>query len=868
MKKTHKLQDVSDEDKTAIIDVLKQYKKCKTKLLGHIKKKLEDKLKRAVEYNNTSPNKKIRQLSNYALVDKNVVSIFTSTLTRTIEMEVDELSMNMVVVRVFYVSVLEDITLNGFEYLGERYRFFSASAGQIRTKKSVFIKQSLWDKYEKTLMCGLTIPLINKKGGIQRNKFLAYLALSNSATEAWGDFDIRKSIVIDDFATSVTGVVDYIDDVEYTVERKEMDINIEHSDGCGMMLPCVSRKNKMVRAPFVKGLLAVFDFRRFVQERCPGGNCTVYDIYGKEYDIVDDDIQVIFTKSQFKLWKYYESWEQYIEYFEKYNCEIGFCNEEEDYIKDSQINYQMLQTLHGMTKDELAVISNKSKNRVNSISRDIDTMLEALGTKKKKLSPYQEALILYPELLQDEHFKKVLREQKKSMVMDYRSGRLEINGKYLFLVPDLFAACQQWFLGEVSPCGLLHDGEVFCRVYKDVDSLVVLRAPHLYKEHAIRTNVIDEEKSKWFCTDAIYTSCHDLISKYLMFDNDGDKALVVADQTLVNCAIRHMEGVVPLYYDMKKAGPDMLDMKVIFDGMNLAYNSGKIGLISNDITKIWNQEKITDESILAVKYLCCDNNFSIDSAKTLYMPKRTVEAERIINQQTKVGLPHFFLCLRDKKKKQDQVAKLNNSTVNRLWNIIVDRRIVYPKHRLEPIDYRMMMRNPNIVIDERLTEEYYKLNCKYHFKVNNKDPEDTNIGYIAGLIKTQLSIFGYDDIEISDMLVKYSFTIQNGKGKAALWFCYGTIIVENLKANLNDSFGACCKCGKRFIQKNVFDTLCDECKEKESNVIMIECCDCGINFPYEKDKSNKPKRCMMCAEIKQRDWQRKSMKKNRQKNYM
>ena len=60
-------------------------------------------------------------------------------------------------------------------------------------------------------MCGLTIEKINEKGGINPNKFLSYLALSNSATDPWNDFDIDKSIVVEDFETNVQGEVDYID---------------------------------------------------------------------------------------------------------------------------------------------------------------------------------------------------------------------------------------------------------------------------------------------------------------------------------------------------------------------------------------------------------------------------------------------------------------------------------------------------------------------------------------------------------------------------------------------------------------------------------------------------------------------------------
>ena len=52
-------------------------------------------------------------------------------------------------------------------------------------------------------MCGLTVDHINKLGGINVNKFIAYLALCNSATDVWEDFDIDKAIVVDDLETLV-----------------------------------------------------------------------------------------------------------------------------------------------------------------------------------------------------------------------------------------------------------------------------------------------------------------------------------------------------------------------------------------------------------------------------------------------------------------------------------------------------------------------------------------------------------------------------------------------------------------------------------------------------------------------------------------
>ena len=114
------------------------------------------------------------------------------------------------------------------------------------------------------------------------NLYLAYLALCNSATDVWEEFDIDKSIVVEDFETNVFTEVDYIDDVDYSITRQKMDVPIPHMDGCGIMLDTGTR---MVRLPWVKGLLVTFPFDKFIEEKC-NGNGTVYDIYGVKHDVV------------------------------------------------------------------------------------------------------------------------------------------------------------------------------------------------------------------------------------------------------------------------------------------------------------------------------------------------------------------------------------------------------------------------------------------------------------------------------------------------------------------------------------------------------------------------------------------------------
>ena len=53
-------------------------------------------------------------------------------------------------------------------------------------------------------------------------------------------------------------------------------------------------------------------------------------------------------------------------------------------------------------------------------------------------------------------------------------------------------------LKKENPKGILDNGEVSCSLYKNGIDLDCLRSPHLYREHAIRTNIRNELTDKWF----------------------------------------------------------------------------------------------------------------------------------------------------------------------------------------------------------------------------------------------------------------------------------------------------------------------------------------------------------------------------------
>ena len=781
-------------------------KKEKAKLVELLDKRLEDRTPRRL-----NPN---------VMKDKNVVSLFESALTRALDIPTNSLTYDLIILNVFFFQVFKNLVRDGFEYNGDRYIFLTASAGQIRTKRAVFIREEAYKKVQSRIMCGLSVEDINNQGGINPNKFLSYLALNNSATDVWEDFDIDKSIVVDDFESNVFGQVDFIDDVTYEITRQENNTLICQTDGCGMMLDGTTR---MVRLPWIKGLLVQFPFDKFIREKCPDGHCIVTDIYGEEHDILAEGIRYIFTKSQFKLAKYFHSWDCYKERFKNNQCEACYCNIEEDYIPKARINYQMLQTLSDMKDEEIDRLIKPSLEEIQSIGNDYQTTMRLLGATDYNQNPsyFQQALMLYPELFRDPYCRDVLKQTKKSLVKQAKAGRLRVNGRYRFVSPDLYAFCEWLFLGIQNPRGLLQDGEVYVNEFRDGDELACLRSPHLYREWPIRKNVRNEETERWFGgTKCVYTSCHDLISRIVQLDWDGDKLLVVKDRLLTKVAKRNMEGIVPLAYNLQKAKGGLLSWESMYEGMVHAFTGGNIGPISNNITKVWNSENIGQEQLNVVSWLTFYNNAVIDYAKTLWLPEPPKEVAKTIQSYTKERVPDFFQYAKDKLP--SQVEPPNNSTMNRIAAKILDPRVRFSKS-ISKFDYRMLMNldyDFSISSENKVVKSYDNWNSKqYLFTIEEEKHQKQEDIYMYQKIREKIIEECNENINyIVNTLVAYLYTVRQSSQKKALWACFGDVIVENLKRNIDGNSRVCNICGKRFVPKRVDQTCCScECAKIQDN---------------------------------------------------
>ncbi|MGU9967980.1 hypothetical protein [Bacillus sp. N1(2025)] len=787
-----------------------------------------------------------------------VISLFDSVLIRTLGLDYDQITEEIMIVESFYHNVFRSLVQNGYYFNNEKYVYYASSAGQIRQKKGVFIKEKTYLKKKNTLMCGLSEEVINSKGGMSINKWIAYLALSNSASTLWEGFNIDGCIVVNDFETDVFTEVDYINDETYEIKREYKSIPINHTDGCGMILPELSESAFMFRAPFMKGMLVPFPFDEY-SKLCR--KTKIKDIYGKEWDIVKDGIKIILTKSQFKLWKHYDSWDDYKSKFKKYECQAAKLNEEEDEFKNSELNYQMIQTLTDTTDEELDKLSENTVKRIQTLYKDKESMLEVIGAVESNAhkNNFQKAHLIYPELLNDNHSKEIIKKNKKRLVKEAKAGKILLEGShYTFIIPDLYAACGYWFCGDSDPKVLLNDGEVSCKLFNNQQKLDVLRPPHLSREHGIRINKLNDDLKDWFITKGVYTSTKDALSRLLQFDVDGDKALLVSDSTFVEIAERNMKNddIVPLYYEMKTAENQEINNESIYKSLELAFEVN-IGEYSNNITKVWNSDKV---DLDVIKWLTMENNFEIDYAKTLYKPTRPEHVSQRINGFLKGTynrkVPHFFIYAKDKKRKN--VRSRNDSVVNRLGEKIPNNRVNF-KRLAGEFDYtKLKNKNATLGLNEEVSarfNELYKLYSKKQEVLDTKEVilkikdellkdfsrkqvEDTMIvrtytlldrgkhwkakqqkkqdvsrqdaeWHVTKEIRETLLSIKRDSSYITDILVEYLFNTKCSKHKDTLYNCFGYNIVRNLKKNIRRVF-KCVDC-EREIEKG---TRCKECAEE------------------------------------------------------
>lgn len=807
-------------------------------LIGKTKKRLEKKLdKAAIRVNETNEVRKLRKSS---LKKSNLISQFESSLTRSIGIKEDETSTDIIVIRAYRYVIFEQLMKNGFiDENGNKYQYFTSSAGGMRNKKSLWIKTKVYNKIRNKLMCGLSVKEINKKGGMNLNKFNAYTALCMTASTPWTDFDITKAIVVPDFITSIKDAeVDYIDHETYEIERKEMDVEIPHTDGAGMYLPKEGEENKtfQMRMPFFKGLMIPFLYDKFIETF--DGNSVVKDIYGKEHNVISEGIRYIFTESQFKMANFFKNWDEYKINFLKYGCEASVCKEAPNTFEDKTLNYQVLQSLNEMKPEYLSQIASRTISEIEGIGTNLEIMKRLIGSDEtnERKNSFQKAVEIYPQLINDVYSREVIKEKKKSLVKAARSGKLILDQTFrTYIAPDLFSFAEWLFLGIEEPNGLLNNGEVSCQLYEDEQKLDVLRSPHNYREHCVRINktgglIVHKQEvniKDWFITNDIFTSVKDTISTQLFFDVDGDDALIVSSPLFTSIAEEHMRNIRPLQFKLASANKEKITNENLFKALIAAYSKAPmIGNSANDICKIWNSGNVGKEELDLIRILTFEGNAYIDYAKTLWLPKRPKGISEKLKIYSNKKVPHFFKYAKDKKS--NQVEPLNDSVVNQL-NSIIKKTIIKFEDVAGIFNYKELMSNKDYELteaDQIIIDLYIKENQEKTMVLKDQmrnQGEMTKKGIELQVYKEikekflQLS----NSRHVTDVLIKYLYEQQDDKHKQTLWYCFGWEIVRNLQWNIN-GIRECKGCHETIESPKVNQVRCDSCqKERKREVARL-----------------------------------------------
>lgn len=725
--------------------------------------------------------------------------------------------------------VLKQLIKDGLLIDGQKYIVYSSSANQMKKRQVCLMQEKFFKDNEKRLMCGLTLDVINPNGGCNTGKYLAYTSLVFSkSVEPSIDINIDKVLILPEFETNVLEKVNFLDMESLAIKEKIMPVPVNHMDGAGMFLPGVLSQSCQIRGGWIKGAIFPFDFRQFIIEKQKEGIAVdvIEDIWGNDVsvDYIRDHIKIILNGSQLKMWKFYKSWDDYKAAFKDNGLKICVNNTMHYPHNDDPIvlsAYQFYQTIprENVTDEKIKALSKLTIEKINDAKMNPDTALEIMGADleaEEGLDPFYSSIKAYPQMLQDPYVRKRIDKKIKSERKKAMSGRPYIKGYYNYICPDLYAACEYWFCGDENPQGLVLKNHVYNALYgekEDVTEVCCLRSPHLSDcEHGIRVLDKSDECKKWFQGMDTVISTHDLLTKILQCDVDGDEMLLTPDKAFIDLVDRNK---LPLYYEMKKSEPSEVNKQNIYDCLIRSFKNESIGDISNVLTKYLNM--VYEVDVDFVRILTAYNNFCIDNPKSQYMPSLG-KYQAMYNEWLEREYPYFFKYAKDKKSdKCCDDKKINKrSNVNRISRYIAENTKSNKENIwINPIDGKDF--NPRYFQDvdfkiDRSSDTYKALRDRL-LKLKNYDTEkfrerlrkkykvgrnDKNLGYdvyyfhchsvLQKIVKEDYDLnerIGYRRKTALYLIDIEYFQEENvNSDKSILWSCFGDILYENLIYNL------------------------------------------------------------------------------------
>ena len=496
----------------------------------------------------------------------------------------------------------------GFTFNGVHYTYLCSGSGQIRRNTATFINSSLHAEITKNLECGFR----EKTSQFSLAKFSAYFALSFSSI-LWVRTP-RVCVVKDFYHTLKNQPVDFIvrdpnktAKDEAKLEERIMDIELNCADGQGLIDPGFAELwgkdmhldytpcSFVARSCFIKGNLVPFDFKEYAEIN---GITKIRDKWGVEYDI--KDIDVILSESQFKVHKYYNSWQEYQRYAQAANIHWGVARynkkRDDEYVL---ANYQYIQALT-LSKDDISELIKPTVNWINQIcsGEPLPALLYMFGGKSDN-AQFQtlysaaqtnatKAVVKNIDFLQDSYVQHKIYKNITESINRAMLGKIWIKGNYQFCIADPLAQCQA-ALG-LDPVGIIGADEVYSKWWNDRGATGVIdvcRSPmidlHEHNPSKLHSSSTADYWFRYIYSGIIFSTYDTATARMEDSDFDGDIVLTTDNPYFIKGSNKDHNIIT---YEKGAAGPGKLTLSNITKSVYVGFGTG-VGGFSNTATCLY-----------------------------------------------------------------------------------------------------------------------------------------------------------------------------------------------------------------------------------------------------------------------------------------
>lgn len=470
----------------------------------------------------------------------------------------------------------------GFKINGVKYVRLLGTNGGIKNSTIVFVSERLAPELRRRIDNGR-----NMDKELVPAKLEAYKALVCS-----GSIPVPMPsgiAVVNDCITHFKADVVNINDEqpgEPVMElQRNADVELNESDGYGIMLPSLARKwsealhldylvsGVNTRFSWEKGMVFTFDFLDFADK--VAGTRIIHDAWGDEVDL--SNIELILTTSMLKLWDSYDSCADYVHNCLQNGYTFGVTKTCPSHLeRERNLNYQFIQSyeLDDDQVEELIAPTIREIHDILSLDwRKSVLFLKGTGMNEENVdyidSDFAKAIMVDRRMMNDPFVKKKIYALIKKRITDAKIGVIKVHGNYSIISGDPYSLCQSIFGLPVT--GLLKAGQVYNKYWLDSgsDKLACFRAPMTCHNNIRLVHVGNtKEMQYWYqymttCTilNSWDTATHALNGA----DKDGDLVLLTDNHVLVNnlrelpalmCVQRKARKIVPTEDDMIQANID------------------------------------------------------------------------------------------------------------------------------------------------------------------------------------------------------------------------------------------------------------------------------------------------------------------------